>query len=259
MQKFASNNPTHVTTLLWIIGFPMILGFYSLSNTDNSAQFQNLTIFFELYIASLVAIMFIHVDAFDLKTNARKLRAFWTDDIDRKRIGWIGVGIVGVFSVVGITLAAGQNIAPNEIPVIQILGIGLAGIVMMYCFLKTNSIMVPIIIHGTYNSFIVFLQQVPLSLSPSQLNSIPISVPTIGINFFQSSATFGRLYSEFIWQYTLVATAEEFLKLAVLYFMIGAIAGRWLPKGVTLIIAAAVSIAVWVSFHSIVAIKLVTP
>lgn len=257
MQKLFARNPTHVTTALWIIGFPMILGFYSLSNTSNTGQFQNLTIFFMLYVASLLAIVFIHVDAFDLRTTAQKLRAFWTDDIDRRRLGWIGIGIIGVFAVVGLTLAIGTNIAPSAIPIIQILGIALAGCVMMFCFLKTNSILVPIIIHGTYNSFIVFLQQMPLSLSPGQLNSLPISVPQIGVNFFQNSQVFGRLYSEFIWQYTLVATGEEFLKLAVLYFSIGAIAGKWLPKGVTLLISAVISIAIWTSFHSVVAIKLV--
>ena len=62
------------------------------------------------------------------------------------------------------------------------------------------------------------------------------------------------LVSVFIWKFTLVATAEEFLKLAILVFVVVLINGYFASKGVSVIIGAGVAIIFWTSLHLVNAI-----
>ena len=128
---------------------------------------------------------------------------------------------------------------------------------MMIAFLKTHALLVPIIIHGTYNSLIVFLQQTRFELvggieqfSAVGEERILLGVNEIGIGFQGVS----NIFSEFIWQFTLVSTAEEFLKLAILVFVVILINGFFNSKGLSVIIGAGVAVLFWSSLHLISAI-----
>lgn len=248
---------TRVSTVIWVLALPMILGFFALSNIDNEIQFRTLQTFFFLYLGSGVGILFAQANLGGTGERARDLNIFWTNDIDLKGLIWIGGGIFAVFvSVFAILLVA----SGGDIEVLrnaQFAGILIAGIVMMVAFLQTNALLVPIIIHGVYNSTVVYLNRTGFSIvggtqqfavAPDQ--QILLGVNEIGIGFQGVS----DLFSEFIWQFTLVATAEEFLKLAILVFVVILINGFFQSKGFSVIVGAGVAVIFWTSLHLVNAI-----
>ena len=82
------------------------------------------------------------------------------------------------------------------------------------------------------------------------LERVLLGVNEIGIGFQGVS----NIFSEFIWQFTLVATAEEFLKLAILVFVVILINGFFKSTGLSVIVGAGVAILFWSSLHLVSAI-----
>jgi len=166
---------------------------------------------------------------------------------------WLGVGITFVFLSIALVLSTANNLNPEELQTVQLIGIAIAGFIMMFAFLKTHAILVPIIIHGVYNGFVTVIQQTPLSitgLTQAQLDSLPV-ISEIGINL----SAFPALYNEVLWQITIVATAEEFLKIAIL------VGGVWILNGVfranatfSIVASAVVTVVFWTYLHTVNAI-----
>ena len=249
MQTIVTKKITGVTTTVWILAIPMILGFYALSNIDNDVEFKTLNTFFILYLSSGFGILMAQSNIRGWKNHMEDLQIFWTNDIDRNGIKWIGLGLLGIFVSVGLTLALGSGLDANGLRYVQAGGILLAGIMMMIAFLKTNAILVPIIIHGVYNSFVVFLKKTSFEVigGTEGFAGIPIRVPEIGIGF----KGLADLYSEMIWQFFLVATSEEFLKLGILIMGTLLVYNQWQSKGMAVFLSAGVSVVFWTLLHSI--------
>lgn len=248
---------TRVSTVIWVLALPMILGFFALSNIDNEVEFRTLQTFFFLYLGSGVGILFAQANLGGTGDRARDLNIFWTNDIDLKGLIWIGAGIFAVFVSVFMILIFASGADPDALRNAQVAGILIAGIIMMIAFLQTNALLVPIIIHGVYNSTVVYLNRTGFSIvggtqqfavAPDQ--QVLLGVNEIGIGFQGVS----DLFSEFIWQFTLVATAEEFLKLAILVFVVILINGFFQSKGVSVLIGGAVAVIFWTSLHLVNAI-----
>ena len=129
---------------------------------------------------------------------------------------------------------------------------------MMVAFLQTNSLLVPIIIHGVYNSFVVFLRQTGFELVGG-VNQFSVGTGSpifLGVN--EVGVGFGRgfdLASEVVWQFTLVATAEEFLKLGVLVLVVLLIHGAFRNRGLAIIAGGIVSLVFWTNLHLIQALN----
>jgi len=250
---------TRVSTVIWVLALPMILGFFALSNIDNEIEFRTLQTFFFLYLGSGVGILFAQANLGGSGERARDLNIFWTNDIDLRGLIWIGAGIFVIFlSIFGILIFAGGGDA-DTLRSAQFAGIFIAGIIMMVAFLQTHALLVPIIIHGVYNSTVVYLNRTQFSVvggieqfavQPEMDNQVLLGVNEIGVGFQGIS----DLFSEFIWQFTLVATAEEFLKLAILVFVVILINGFFNSKGLSVIIGAGVAIIFWTSLHLVNAI-----
>ena len=125
---------------------------------------------------------------------------------------------------------------------------------MMIAFLRTNSLLVPIIIHGVYNSFVVFLRQTGFELvggvgSFAVAEGDPIFLGVNEVNVGIGATA--DLASEFIWQFTLVATAEEFLKLGILVLVVLLVHGAFRNRGLAVIAGAIISVVFWTNLHLI--------
>ncbi len=250
-------NVTRVSTVIWVLALPMILGFFALSNIQNELEFRTLQTFFFLYLGSGMGILFAQANLGGTGERAKDLNIFWTNDIDLMGLIWIAIGIFTViFSIFALLFAiSGQD--AETIRNGQFVSIFIGGIIMMVAFLKTNALLVPIIIHGTYNSLVVYLEETQFAIiggieqfSAVGNDRVLLGVNEIGIGFQGVS----NIFSEFIWQFTLVATAEEFLKLAILVFVVILINGFFKSTGLSVVIGAGVAIMFWTSLHLVSAI-----
>src|SRR3990172_2304353 len=106
LGKTGTSQITRVSTVIWVLALPMILGFFALSNIQN--------------------------------------------DIDLKGLMWIGIGIftviLSIFALLFIIAGADEDTIRTG----QFAGIFIGGIIMMIAFLKTNALLVPIIIHWSF-------------------------------------------------------------------------------------------------------------
>ena len=114
--------------------------------------------------------------------------------------------------------------------------------------------MIPIIIHFMPFPSMSFVQNTASFFAESaMLNTFDIAQGDpifLGVN--EVNVGIGRgadLASEFIWQFTLVATAEEFLKLGILVLGVLLIHGAFRNKGLAVIGSAIVSIVFWTNLH----------
>lgn len=252
-----ARNITRVSTVIWVLALPMILGFFALSNIQNETEFRTLQTFFFLYLGSGMGILFAQANLGGTGDRAKDLNIFWTNDIDINGLVWITVGIFTVVASIFILLFSIAGGDADTIRNGQFVGIFIGGIIMMIAFLKTHALLVPIIIHGTYNSLVVWLQATSFELvggieqfSSVGSDRIILGVNEIGIGFQGVS----NIFTEFIWQFTLVATAEEFLKLAILVFVVILINGFFKSTGLSVVIGAGVAILFWSSLHLVSAI-----
>ena len=58
---------TPVTTIVWVLALPMVLGFYALSNIENEVEFKTLNTFFILYLSSGFGILLAQVNLRNFK------------------------------------------------------------------------------------------------------------------------------------------------------------------------------------------------
>jgi hypothetical protein len=57
-QRSTAGTVTRVSTVIWVLALPMILGFFALSNIQNEVEFRTLQTFFFLYLGSGMGILF---------------------------------------------------------------------------------------------------------------------------------------------------------------------------------------------------------
>ncbi len=250
-------NVTRVSTVIWVLALPMILGFFALSNIQNEIEFRTLQTFFFLYLGSGMGILFAQANLGGTGDRAKDLNIFWTNDIDLNGLMWIAIGIFTVVASIFVVLFSISGADADTIRNGQFVSIFIGGVIMMVAFLRTNALLVPIIIHGTYNSLVVFLEETQFAIiggieqfSAVGDDRVLLGVNQIGIGFQGVS----NIFSEFIWQFTLVATAEEFLKLAILVFVVILINGFFKSTGLSVVIGAGVAILFWTSLHLVSAI-----
>ena len=204
-----------------------------------------------------MGILFAQANLGGTGERAKDLNIFWTNDIDLNGLMWIAIGIFTVVASIFAILFVMSGADAETIRNAQFGSIFIGGVIMMVAFLRTNALLVPIIIHGTYNSLVVYLEQTQFAIigGIEQFSAVGdervlLGVNEIGIGFQGVS----NIFSEFIWQFTLVATAEEFLKLAILVFVVILINGFFKSTGLSVVIGAGVAILFWTSLHLVSAI-----
>lgn len=220
-----------LSTWLFFATTGIVVGYFLLE-ARTLEEFRGIVTFVHIFGISLLIMVFLAVIT-PLKHRMRgeNSQFFFNQKIPIKKLIWLGFGIAGVF---GISYLAVQV----DSKIIGILG---SGAFLSIAFFKTNSAIIPILIHGIYNSTVVWLRGIPNSF----LSSSPIYVPDIGV----SNEFLGEFGSEVILQIFLIATAEEMFRILIISFFIVAQEGSFSTKGIMKWLGGMVAVAIWSSYH----------
>jgi len=229
-----------VMSWLWFALSGITVVFFLLANLHNDTQFKTTQTFIDIFLISFAILGLLSsigkYSQYIKNSHEGDVKLFYMQNVTLKKIPYIPIGILAVFLVsYGLS---GQN---------PFFGILVSGFVMVICFDRTRSILVPIWIHGAYNSIVVLFQEGYLhDLVPS------LDVPNIGLTV----KTFGTVGSEVINQNVLVATSEELLKIMVFSFVIVVLASKFKvkDKSAKLIVAYIIGVILWAVLHTINAI-----
>ena len=238
-----------VTTKLWFGITPIIFSFFLLSNIRAAQNFDVALAFISIYVVSILVLSYYSKG--ENKHYLQQLDAFWLSDITKGKFIWFLIAVGGIFGVWFLSILIDSSF----------IGILLSGAVLMLSFLKTNAILVPIFAHGVWNSFVVAAKQgllnplwdalgLDITQQTTALAAIPITVPEIGIGL-PGAATF---FTEMIWQFVLVSTAEETMKIAIMVFVIFALRKgfrNFIDSNAQLFFGAIAAIAIWGTMHTI--------
>lgn len=229
------------TAWIYLVVGAMFAIFAFLLNLQNDIQIKSIIFFSITYLfcyVFLITLPFMSSVYSQRSRGSDGSRPFWLQNLQPKQLIWIPFGILGVFAVAYASLGL-QN---------PLLGIMFSGIVMLIAFYRTHNILIPILIHGTYNAIVVFLKSG--LISNSVLSVSPIPVPTIGVSLVAGS----QLASEMIFQYVLVAVAEELLKMLIIAFILVNIKGSFDSKGGWKYLAGGIAVVIWSVLHLIVSL-----
>jgi len=226
------------TTILWFGISVIIFAFFLLANLKDFLQFNTAVAFLFIWVVSLTFLGMVHRNP-SLSSHVKSVDAFWQEDPTLKNIKWIGISLGGIFVAVALSVSLNS----------PLIGIGLSGAILMVAFVKTNSLLIPVFAHGIYNSFVVTVKSTGLEFL-TFLDQSPILVPVVDIGI----AGISNLYSEIIWQFMLVATAEELMKIAILVFVVLILRGRF-EKGNQIWIGGIVAVVIWTMMHTVQALS----
>ena len=213
---------------------PMIIMIFFLSNLTVTSTFVNTQIFIILFMLS-VLFLFIHL-------SRGQVQIFeWFQGVGKTDWVWIIGGFGAVLGVALITTAT--EIHP-------IISLFISGGIMFFVLVKTKTILAPIIVHGLYNSTVLLIQR-GIIPGNSFLQSTAIKIPPVGF----VSDGFNANLTDIIWQFTLVAPAEEMIKLAAAIGIgMAVVTTLRLDKTAGKIVGASFAITFWMLAHLIIAL-----
>lgn len=232
--------------VLYVLFAVITMTYLLLTDIETDAPFKGNLIFYLMLLGSFFFLFVISfTSVFERKLEGEKsARFFFFSDVGlSKFIIWVPIGILGSF---GIALMA-QNLGfgSTDASLIAIAG---SGTVMMIIFFITKTIMIPIIIHGAFNTIVIALRDGVISSVFQGLELVPI--PNVGI----SIGTLNQFFSDFLVQFTLVSPAEEMLKMLIIAFIVLSIPNAKFKTGVAKYIGAFFALLIWSSFHAIQAV-----
>ena len=169
------------------------------------------------------------------------IRLFFMQEITLKKTLYIPLGLGGVFAISLLTIN-------SNVPQASFLSILGAGLVMGFCFLRTHTIIVPILIHGTYNSIVVILRE---QFSNSVLSSSPINVPVIDISLGNAS----NLAYQVLFQNFLVASSEEMFQILIMAFFVVTLRNKFVGTGGSIFVGMIIAKILWASMHLVQALR----
>ncbi len=175
--------------------------------------------------------------------KGKNVQLFFQHDITLGHLLWIPIGFALVF---GFSLLV--NVAGFEPQSASLLAIGGSGAIMMFIFFRTGSILIPVLIHGLFNSVVIILSSNLVDFKI--LSNTPFPIPEIGV----SLGTFNLLASEVVFQFFLVALSEEMFKMLIIAFVLTISKNQFDDKGFMVYVAGGVSVGIWTVYHLIQAI-----
>lgn len=177
----------------FLLIIPYFFGFAALSNFGSGGTFESVVIFGLIGVISLIGA---------LMAKQRGIDPFrWFDGkFDRQDLKLIGLGYLAL-------LGTAYLITPYGGSVGILIALGIGGAILAVTLIKSENILVPILIHGFYNLTAVILS----SFSIAPLASSPIFVP----DFSVSTSVANGILSQAFLQLFIVAFAEEIMKVAL--------------------------------------------
>ena len=204
-------------------------------NDCGSVQFCATVIFFLVFMGSVFMLLLLIIST----QNRRVLYFFW-QDITLQKLVWVPLGFMLVLAI-----AYGSSFIDSQYS--SLIGIFFSGLVMLVAFFATNSALIPILIHGFYNSLVVVMR------SGFGFDLKGIGVPDIGINV-AILQQFGDVVPQIFFQIVLVAASEEFFKIFTIVFVIMATRGTFGTDGPMKWVGGVVAVLIWTVYHTITAI-----
>jgi len=244
MSSVISRSITAGHQIVTYVSFSVItITYLLLTDIETDAPFKGNLIFYLMLLGSFFFVFIVSfTDVFQRKLGGEKDARFFffTDVSATKFIIWVPVGVLLSF---GVALLS-QNLGLSSIDA-SLVSIAGSGTVMMIVFFITKTIMIPIIIHGFFNTIVIALRDGIVVSDFLGLELFPI--PNVGI----STAQFNQFATDVLIQFTLVAPAEEMLKMLIIMFVILGVPNARFKTGITKYIGAFFALLIWSSFHLI--------
>lgn len=218
-----------------------------LTDIDTDQPFKGNLIF---YLMLMGASLFLFLIAFTpiaerkLQGNKGARFFFFTDVSFTKVLIYVPIGILGSF---GIALLS-QNLGLGSVDA-SLVSIAGSGLVMMVIFFVTRTILIPIIIHASFNVIVIALRDGIVASVYEGIELVPI--PNVTITVGQVN----QFITDALVQFTLTAPAEEMLKMLIIAFIVLGVPNAKFKNGMTKYIGAFFALLVWASFHAIQAIN----
>lgn len=226
MQRTVQKDNLAVGILLVL---PLMIGYLMLNALGTATSFNALVVFFIIGGWSFIAAAL----AYSLKiTPFEWLRGKFT----LGDLGYIAIGFVGLIAIV--SMITGQIAGSPGI----ILALFVGGILLAVCLFRTKNILVPIAIHGFYNTFVILA-------SAGVFGSV---IPAASINPAQYGTTlfnFGTLtpqdvVNQSLTQWVATATGEELVKVsAALGISVLLVNNKYVAMGI--------AVFGWAALHSV--------
>ena len=198
MSAVQTSNSRTVLGLLLLAPFFIAL---ILLSTFKGETFESAIVFFILALASLFF-------AFLARSLGWEPFRWLSGKFDRHDLKYIGLGIVGLLGSVFVI----TSIIPGTIGIL--IGLGAGGIVLSYLLYKSQSIVVPWVVHAVYNILVIALAGgffSFLGLSAVPLTSQPLFIPNFGFDLADANTFTQAAFLQFF----AVALSEEALRVSL--------------------------------------------
>ena len=219
----------------------IVVLFLLLSNINNDIEFKSIIIFIITFIGSYIFLF--SLPSFSERGKYLKgekdIKLFFMQDLTVGGLIFAGLGTLGIL---GISFAS--TYISSDLVFNALIGIGGSGLLKLWIFFKTKSIIVVTLMHGAYNSIIFGLRT---DFGTQTLGISGISVPEIGINI----GAFDRLVSEILNQFFLVALAEEMFIVLVMSFVLIGLKGTFDSSSGYRYVAGGLAVSLWSVYHLI--------
>ena len=228
-----------VQTAVYLMLSVIVVLFFALGALNDDTEFRSTVIFMTVLMASYLLLLGLSVSpSIGKYFKGRNVQLFFQHDITTGHLLWIPIGFV---------MAFGFSILVNNLGLPEteqaLIAIGGSGAIMMFVFFRTGSILIPIMIHGLFNSVVIILSSNLLGFKI--LSNTPIPIPEIGV----SLGSLNTLASESVFQFFLVAPSEEMFKMLVIAFFLTITKNQFDSKSPMVYIAGAFAVTIWVVYH----------
>lgn len=246
VQVQVSKTVTSAQQIVIYVMFSVITVTYLLlTDIGTDAPFKANLIFFLMLLGSFFFVFIISFSpVFERKLEGEKsARLFFFTDVPLTSfIIWVPIGVLGAFGVALIS----QNLGLDSTSA-SLVSIAGSGLVMMIIFFVTKTIMIPIFIHAIFNVIVIALRD---GIITSFITEELFPIPDVGISIGQ----FNQFLTDVLIQFTLVAPAEEMLKMLIIAFVVLSIPNAKFKTGFAKFLGAFFALLIWSSFHLIVSL-----
>ena len=230
-----------VQTAIYFMLSIIVVLFFALANINKQVEFNTTILFMTVFLASYIMLLALSTSPTIGKYfKGRNATLFFQHDVTMGHLLWIPIGF---FLAFGFSLLV--NNAGFEQQTSAILAIAGSGAIMMFIFFRTGSILIPILIHGLFNSVVIILSSNLVDFN--LLSNTPIPIPEIGVTL----GSLNILASEIVFQFFLVALSEEMFKMLVIAFVLTITKNQFDSKGGMVYVAGGFAVLIWTGYHLI--------
>jgi len=244
VQRQISRTVTAGQQVVIYVMFSVITAtFLFLTDIGTDQPFKANLIFYLMLLGSfffLVIISFTTIYARKLGGEHSARFFFFTDTPLIKFIIWVPIGLFGAFAIALVS----QNLGLDRTNA-SLISIGGSGLIMMIIFFITKSVLIPMVIHGFFNTLVIALREGILFSFTTTNDLVPI--PNVGI----TTPQINQFLTDTIIQFSLVSTGEEMLKILVIAFVVLGIPNAKFKDGIAKYIGGFFALLIWTSFHTI--------